>query len=258
MSRAARAACVIAGHSHTWALGFPKVHPEGCYGVVPHPDDERFVGLKAPGRPDPQYWNELVKLSNAHPIALSWFGNQHFRDFTFATTPPFDFAVASRPDLPVDDTVVLVPELVVREFYAPSLTELPRLLAEMRATRGPGVVVLEAPPPRENPERVRWQLFDRPYFAELAAALGSDITTIPLAPALLHLKLWQVIQDMVRTLAEAHGVTFLPCPPDAMTSTGFLREDLGSDDFTHGNRAYGAMVLRDLAALLVKDQRRSA
>jgi hypothetical protein len=250
MVRSSRPVCVIAGHSHTWALGFPIVHPDGVYGVVPHPDDERFVGLKGPCPPDAQYWTELVKLSKAHPIALSFRGNQHLADFMFASTPAFDFAVASRPDLPVDDTAVLVPELMLREFFAPSLTELAQVLAEMRATGGPGVIVLEAPPARDHLEEQRWQLFTYPYFVQTATALGSDLSTIALAPALLLSKVRQVIQDMVRTIAEAHGATFLPFPAETLTPTGFLRDDLCEPDMGHATRAYGAMVLRDLAALI--------
>jgi hypothetical protein len=147
---------------------------------------------------------------------------------------------------------------VVRELFAPSLTELGQVLTEMRATKGPGVLLLEPPPPRDNLEEQRWQLFDYAYFVQAAAALGSDISTIALAPALLHLKMWQVIQDMMRTLAAAHGVAVLPPPAEAVTSTGFLRDDLGAQDLSHANRAYGALVLRDLAAMLASEQTRQA
>jgi hypothetical protein len=244
-------ACVIAGQSHTWALGSPRVHPDGGVGIVPHPDDERFVCLAGPEERDPQYFNEVVALSKVHPIALAWRGNQHYASFMFATTPAFDFALASRPDLPVDEAVVLVPELALRAYFEPSLDHLAGLLKEMREVAGPGVIVVGTPPPRGNLQRLRQALVREPFFVNITAALGCDVSTIALAPELLHLKMWLVMQDMMRTLAETHGMPFCPCPADALTPKGFLREDLWADDMTHANCAYGALMLRDLAALMV-------
>jgi hypothetical protein len=198
---------------------------------------------------DAQYWREAVKLSKTHSIAVMWRGNQHFREFMFAPSQPFDFAVASRPDLQVDETAELVPELAVRQYFAPSLSELTELVPEMRAAGGPGVVLLGPPPPKDDIERQRWQLFERPKFVEMAAALGGDISTLPLAPELLHLKMWQVITDMLRALAETHAVPFVGTPPEAVKPNGFLRDELGAEDLTHANRAYGELVLRDLALL---------
>jgi hypothetical protein len=225
-------------------------HPEGIIGIVPIPGDERFLGLAAQRARDEHYWKEMVALSKTHTIALVWRGNQHYAEFMFATEPAFDFAVASRPDLPVDDTLVLVPELSIREYLTTWLTELTQLLEEMRAAAGPGVILLGTPPPRYGLEELRRRMAGEEWYVKTANALGTDISTIALTPEPLHLKMWQVSQDMLRALAEAHGLSFCPHPADSMTPEGFLREEFWGNDATHANRAYGDLVRRDLAAAL--------
>lgn len=239
---------VIAGHSHSGALGgFLEPRGHGME-VVPHPEDARFASLGS-GPRDDRYWDDVVRLASRHHIGIVWGGNQHYSEFLFAPTPRFDVALSTRPDLPVDDTAVLVPELAIRAWGTPSLAGLEALLPRVRAAGGPGAVVLGTPPPKNASERLRQELCAQPEFLALARNAGVDAFNVSLTSPLLLLKLWLVIQDMMRAIAQSFGVPFCPSPKAAATPDGFLREEFWAD-VTHANRAYGALMLRDVAGQL--------
>jgi hypothetical protein len=243
---------VIAGHSHSEALGVPSGRADGRTELVAHPDDARLACAAGVSPRDERYWEDLARLSVTHAVGIVWRGNQHYANCMFAPTPPFDLAIAARPDLPVDDTAVAVPELTMRAWIAPSLTGLADLLTRIEAAGGPAPAVLGTPPPKNTEDGIREKRSTEPFFVDLAKSAGVDLFTVPLSPPVLHLKLWLLIQDMTGALAESFGVPFCPSPPDARTAQGFLREDLWHD-VTHANRAYGRLMLRDVARQLCLD-----
>lgn len=245
-----RPAPVIIGHSHVRALGVPA-GPKDDVNVrlSALPRDSRFDCLIASMRRGAPYWDAAVDLAASRPIAICWNGNQHYVGFMFAPRPQLDFALAARPDLPVNEASIIVPELAVREWLASSFGELESLLARIAAAGGPPGVLLGTPPPKGNTEAIRGLLSREPVFAILAERMGENLSTAELSPPILLLKLWLLLQEMMRALADRFGMRFCPSPGDASNAEGYLRDDLWADA-THANGDYGPLMLRDLALQL--------
>ena len=68
-----------------------------------------------------------------------------------------------------------------------------------------------------------------------------------LAP--LRLAIWGLQQDLCREQAAALGAEFVDPPAAALDAGGYLAADHWTDDPTHGNAAYGRLVLDQIAAL---------
>ncbi len=64
-------------------------------------------------------------------------------------------------------------------------------------------------------------------------------------PALRY-KLWALCTDVVRTLCADMDVCFLPPPAETTDDRGYLLDEFDEDGL-HGNAAYGAAVLRQIA-----------
>ena len=69
------------------------------------------------------------------------------------------------------------------------------------------------------------------------------------APAPLRLAIWGLQQELCREQAAALGAEFVDPPPAALNAGGDLGTTYWTDDPTHGNAAYGRLVLDQIAAL---------
>jgi hypothetical protein len=69
------------------------------------------------------------------------------------------------------------------------------------------------------------------------------------APADLRLSIWGVQQELCREQAALLGADFIEPPAAALDAEGFLAAGFWADDPTHGNAAYGRLVLDQIAAL---------
>lgn len=237
---------VIAGHSHTVALGVPIATADGRPRLVELTGEPRAQGLTGAFPRDEAYWSRVVELSQAATVAICWNGNQHLAGLLIA--PAFDFPLRSRPDLPVVP-VRLVPELAVRELLGQSIAAFARLLTSVTDAAGRPPIVLGTPPPKSDAEWVRARLASEVHFVQLAEQAGVGLETIELSPPQIWLKSWIVVQELLREVADACSLRFCPSPAEAQTADGFLRREYWSDDVTHANEAYGLLMRRDIDAL---------
>ena len=242
-------ALVVAGHSHAASLGVPPSNGVAVPSVVPvaHPHAKvDAIGGSWPR--DDAYWAALVAASIDATAAIVWDGNQHQAYFLFEPHPLFDFVLSSDPSRPVTADAMLVPEAYVRAFIAPTLAPLHALLDDIAAAGGRRALVLGTPPPKGDSAAIRRLLANEPHFVASAEAANADVATARLTePAMMH-KLWSLVQDMTREVAEAHGAVFVPVPIAARTSDGYLRKDHWSGDVTHANAAFGAIMLGEAIA----------
>ena len=105
---------IIAGHSHTTCLGIPLMTEDGLPRLVPlHNGDERFRAVTGALNRDQVYWDFLSEAGAGRKVIIMWLGNQHLTSYLFAPSPPFDFFVLERPDLPTSTGVHIVPETAV-------------------------------------------------------------------------------------------------------------------------------------------------
>lgn len=236
---------MIVGHSHAKSYGGHSGRSPDDYEMNPIDEGRGFWRIGGFVN-NPGYWDAAVELAKTFRVAVCWQGNQHWADFLFLKKR-FDFVLASHPGLAVDQGVELVPELQVREVFQPHMTcHLENeVLTRMLDTGGPRPIVLGTPPPRVDDEAIRRGIQASSFFKDLASELGLDPENPPLAPAYLRLKLWFLLQQMMRETAERLAVEFWPVSASAMTEEGYLRPEYQAEevDFTHANAAYGALML---------------
>ncbi len=237
---------VVAGHSHAAALGVPPSNGPSAPALISvgHPTASVFAVAGSWPRDD-AYWCALVRASSDAAPVIVWDGNQHQAYFLFEPHPPFDFVLSSDPERAIDPDKALVPEAYLRAFIAPSLDPLRVLLEQIAEAGGARAIVCGTPPPKGDQEAIRRLLGSEPHFVASAEAANTSIATARLTdPALMH-KLWSLVQDMTREVAESCGSIFVPVPPFACTQDGFLREEHWSGDVTHANAAFGAVMLTE-------------
>lgn len=238
---------IVAGDSHVFSLGTP--HTPGLTEAVLVPMANDRIEMFAVDGPCPRnlaYWQEVVRFVEGRAAAISWCGNQHQQFFLFAPSPLFDFVLASRPDLPLDESADLVPESMVREKFWPTVAILSAMIGEIAKNSASRAIVLGTPPPKGDDEKVRGFLAAEPGLVALAAKRGCSVDEVPLTPPLIRLKLWTVIQELMADIAREHGASFLPAPAEAQDETGFLRPEFWVADATHANLLYGQILLDQL------------
>lgn len=260
MDRADRAvpppvSCVLAGHSHIGSFGVP-LNPgnASALGELAHPSG-RFRIVRGEWPRTKAYWKEVAKAAAGNLVALFWRGNQHVSSYLLEADPRFDFVLSSEPDRSLDETATIVPEALVRASLLPTLQGLTHLLRFLQAV-GAQSVVCGTPPPCGNdiwivndylttdPRWLRLQA-GRPWPRQFNRDGQVDPGAIRLTPRALRYKVWAVLQALERETAAAAGVAFLASPEAAQTADGFLRDEYRRD-ITHGNEAYGILVLDGL------------
>lgn len=233
---------LLAGHSHAYALGLPGAPTDQAPAIVPIGDD--LFGLTGGWPRGEDYWDALVQASRDHIILLSFLGSEHLVHFLIEDSAPFDFICSALPDSAVREDAMLVPEAMVREMFA-SRHLLPSILKRI-GDAGGTVWLLGTPPPKGDSEALIALLKTESIFAARLERAGYTLSDLRLTPALVQLKLWHVLQALLREAAEKAGAAFLPFPQDACTPDGYLRPDYWNRDVSHCNRQCGALFLSQI------------
>jgi hypothetical protein len=114
-----------------------------------------------------------------------------------------------------------------------------------------GIVALcGTPPPKADELFVRQKIMREGYFQETAAELGVDLENVNLSSPLLLYKLWAVMQNALRDIADRYGAQFVAVPRRAQTEAGFLHPQCYADDATHANALYGRWMLDEMRSCL--------
>ncbi|HEV7305246.1 hypothetical protein [Ensifer sp.] len=230
---------LLAGHSHSTALGVPNTSPDAPFGAVPIDiAGGRVIALPVPGSRTPAYWDAVVEQSVDTTVLLVWNGNQHLAKFLFEAGKPFDFYIANRPDIAVQP-VDLIPESLIREILDRGNALLQPFLKRLQGVPGCKTVLLGTPPPKGDDGVLRQLVSKEVYFVEMAERMGFDLNTITFTDRLVRRKLWLVVQDLLAEAADAAGSAFMPVPEAVMDDEGFLKKELWREDATHANPEYG-------------------
>jgi hypothetical protein len=204
-----------------------------------------IAGLRG-DRSQPVYWSTLLALAKQRTIVICWLGNQHAH-FFFANTGVFDFYCKSRPDDPIIPGAQLVPEEMVRAHFRQTMDDLIALIGDLRAAGAARIVVLGSPATRGEASELRRHFADNPAFISEAKALGFDADTVPLTALSVNVKLWAVVQDVLRETAESHADLFIPSPAETCFDDGTLKIQYWLGDGCHGNYEYGCLALEKIA-----------
>jgi hypothetical protein len=233
---------LIVGNSHVNCYGGHRGLSTDDYEMNPIDEARGFMRIGG-NFANPGYWEAAIALAKTFRTAVSFRGDQHVVHFVFLDEP-FDFALASHPELVVDPGVELVPELQVREVFQSSMDHLEMILTRMMDTGGQRPIILGTPPPKGDNEAIRRGMqLHAEVFTKLAPDHGLDFEQAQLAPPYLRLKLWWLLQRMMRETAERLAVEFWPVNASAMTEEGYLRPEYWGADALHANAAYGALML---------------
>ena len=238
---------LIAGHSHAVAMGLPGAPRNSAPRLVavgPH----RLALTGGWPRGD-DYWAALEGEARGRALVLSWRGSEYLGEFLIAPTPLFDFVARARPGAPIDPSAQWVPESLVRAKFSKWVVDSKPVLARMKPVAA-RVFLPGSPPPKDDDNLLRRCLMSETAFKMRVEKMGVSLDDVTFSPPPLRLKLWELTQDLLEETAQAAGVQFVPCPIEARDERGFLRREYWNDDITHGNTAFGALMLEKMEHLL--------
>lgn len=201
----------------------------------------RDVGNVKQVRATPLLARCVEQFRNIELVVSMVHGNEAANVSLIDNHPPYDFvpfedndalALAPPPTQPIDRSHIA---RWVNNFAQPAILSVIALQQSLPSSR---VVHVLPPPPLEDPARV----MRREVLENLLARHGF------VRPA-LRLKWSLAYRARVRTALAAQGIHVIDAPRAALTTGGFLREDL-SEGLTHGNGRYGAMIWEGLDSLV--------
>lgn len=242
---------LVTGHSHITCLGIPLKNADGDNQLVAIAAEPCFHGLVGAWPREKRYWEQVIALTAAHRVAISWMGNQHNSKYMLLEPPGFDFMLTQQPDLPIDLGVPLVPEQAVRESFAATFLGLRWMLGQIAQRGGIKPVLIGTPPPKGDNDAVRALLARERHFVRVAEQMGASLDHVAMSAPLLRVKLWRLLQQMMAEIAAEHGLAFWPTPSAAEDAEGFLRREYWSQDATHANAVFGKLMLRDMERRLL-------
>ena len=151
---------------------------------------------------------------------------------------PFDFIDPEEPDIPVENENSTVPyrhiAQLLNEMMNPHLNELIALRAFVKGR----LAHFESPPPIRSNDYIRKNLDE--FFRKVD-------TDRAISGSYLRLKLWRMQSRIYSRLCTQINVDFVRAPISAQDGEGFLLPEYYSNNATHANSSYGALVL-DLVA----------
>jgi hypothetical protein len=229
---------IIAGHSHVVPLGVPA--NDGPPELFRIERCSRLWGLKGRFPRDAEYWDALVRHAPTNAIALMWGGNEHHAHFLVEQEIPFDFVLRDKDWLPLAEGAIVLPELLIREKFRRiiAMSGLSTVLGALKAAAPDSRIAVVGPPPPKSDNALLPRLFRSEFH--------KDVSEVKLTPQLIRLKLWCVVRDVFREVAEQNGVEFIEVPDEVKDDIGFLKEEYWENDMTHANAACGDILQKVL------------
>lgn len=148
---------------------------------------------------------------------------------------PWDFISPAFANAEVAVGYELIPFDAVKATLGALMQEYLMMMVELGHAARRGVYQIEPPPPYADAARIAPHIYWTLY-----PGMRQEIS-----PAAFRLKLWSLQSQILREHCRANGITFVPHPPAAATLDGFMADKYFFDG-AHANRAYGALVLRQM------------
>ena len=193
---------------------------------------------------EPRQINDLIGRHMRHKavtrpadamVAL-FFGNEVNAMAMLRHRPPFDFHMPGDAG-PLDPEASIVPYGALRDMIGFRIQDRVKpFITEARARYDGPILIAPPPPPIPDENHI---LANPGGFREMAEKRG-------ISPAPLRRKLWQLYCDVLREHAESAGAKLLPLPERAFDESGYFRKDFWHWDPTHGNFAYGELMIRHI------------
>lgn len=183
---------------------------------------------------------DLFPQARPDVVALSIGGNSHNVLGMFNHPRPFAIGDPEHGRIPADPARAFIPLDAVHAMFVENMAVLFGHADQIHA-RYPGVpfVYLSAPPPIKDEAHIR-------------AHPGVFVEKLDLgfSPPALRRALYAAQGHAYARQATRHEATLMPAPTQALTSDGFLDLAFAAKDPTHGNAAYGRLVLEQIETFM--------
>lgn len=241
---------LVVGQSHVAAIrAAAKAHREAYPGeprtrvihtleAVYAPELEEAGGDGQRARFGPKLTAAIAdQIARHQPRVASVIGGNAHNMLALLRHPrPFDFRLSEEEGPPLDPEAELVPEALVRAALAARMQPDVMRLRQLRDIAGP-FVQIESPPPLRDETFIAARA--EPWFRDR----GGD--EIRVAGPGLRWRIWRLASRLMREATEASDARFMAVPDGVQDEAGFLRPEYAADP-THGNQAYGAVLIRAL------------
>jgi hypothetical protein len=190
---------------------------------------------------DDDYWNFVAQLSNSQHTAISWNGNQHNIHFLVDSGIKFNsVGLNQKEDFP------FVTLSRIQELFKPTFTELKSVLQKFNSKKK--LCLLGTPPSKSKKfldARLN-QVGSEPFFEDLGRKLGLARNKLRASDDLLRAYMWEVTQNLTEEISKEFGINYIPVPGKTYDSNKILIESFYTQDLTHANEDFGAVMLEEM------------
>ncbi len=172
-----------------------------------------------------------VPNKNPEVVCLVIGGNENAHVGMFEHAVPFSVGEATMGAAPADPSRHFIPYQVMKSHFERRVsTNLFRSI--FKQFPNSAKVIANTPPPVGEWEHISNNL----------GAFKDRLTQGP-APLPLRLQLYRIQSLVLKEEAERQGAQFVDVPDNVATEEGFLKPEFYNPDPTHGNLAYGRLML---------------
>jgi hypothetical protein len=136
-----------------------------------------------------------------------------------------------------------IPTIQLIKLFEPTFEKLKFLIKELRYESE--VIVLGTPPPKPK-IFIDSLIRNDHFFVNSAIASGIEHDFIESSSDELRVCMWNFIQSQLEIIANENNCIFLPVPSKTIESNGLLKSEYWSDDITHANEDFGALMLDEI------------
>ena len=225
---------LILGMSHSGAIW--RAHR-----AASDADDFLVIPLTGKHQPtSPQVNNGHIE--GAHPshirsLFLALYGNTYNSIAMLERTPPIWTKNRAGEPVPAEKSGrKKMHRATLRKMLQRALQPVARDYRNYRAAYPEAAIfAIGTPPP----------VLDAKHIETYPGAFAKDLNR-GVAPASLRLAVYEIQIEIMREMAVAESIAFIPPPPEAVTVAGGLAPAFWNRDPSHGNSAYGALVLEQI------------
>lgn len=199
---------------------------------------DEFIGIDVrPGADASKINFDLFSGLSPDRVVLAFGGTEHNIVGLIESEPAFDFLWPPFDDF--DEARCLVPASAIEELVAYRVQSgLRRAMLVRERFSSPAFALAPPPPFKAVDEKT---MLPKAFTGLLESGI---------APSKLRRKLYALQCDVMAREYEALDITFIPAPPSSKDEDGYLLRKLWNRDPTHGNPAYGKLVLAHLREML--------
>ena len=225
--------CLVMGMSHITAIsnGMPKSDREKVkFHKLPANDNMLDIGelTRKFGKTD--FCDNRPADQGKTDIFLSILGN--FYNVLGLIENPVPFNVFGRSQVTNNIDRMLIPKEMMRDHFLGRLNPWIRniqIICEHFADSR--IYFICSPPPGQCAEHI-----------ETFPGVFKGSLDMGIAPAGLRKNLYELQTEIFRDSCKELGLPFIDPPPQALCEDGFLKEEYRTNDPTHANGKYGALV----------------